>query len=197
MMRAIFISSLATALSTALLGCATPRRDGAPRGVPERTVGLVQAPGADYGAVFDAVREVLREYRFAVNRVDAERGVITTRLKRTAGLASPWDREQSSFAQEWEDLVNQQHRTVRVTFQPDQTEPIRAVIEVQLQRVHRPYWRIETESIGLSTHARARDELGEPMQASFTETVGLDVQLARRIAASVEAMLARRGAADE
>lgn len=178
-----------------LFGCAGP----APvtdSGVLASETGLVEFNEASYEEAFRAVRGVLGDYRFSINRIDAVRGIITTHPKRTAGLASPWDREQSSMPQEWEDLANQQQRVVRVSFEgsdghPGETpgEVVRAVVEVQLQRVHRPYWRIETESIPLSTHARARDTLGEQLPATFIEVLGLDTALADRLALAIEERL--------
>ncbi len=173
---------------------------GAPVGaVPHATVGQepvlasVAVGDASYEAVFDAARQVLGEYRFALNRVDAARGVITTYPKRTAGLGSPWDREQSSAGQEWEDLVNQQQRVVRVRFERGQGgELARATVGVELRRTHRPSWRVEPESVRLSTHARARDGRGQREAASFDEVVGLDTALARRLALAIERRLGDR-----
>src|SRR5204862_8124944 len=71
-----------------------------------------------YSKAFDATRDLLRSYHFSLERVDAAAGVITTGYKATAGLATPWDREQSGLSQEFEDLLNQQSRRVRVTFRP-------------------------------------------------------------------------------
>ena len=63
-----------------LSGCAT-----------SRPAEFATAPGG-YAAAFDAAREVLREFRFELERVDARSGIITTRPKATAGLATLWDR---------------------------------------------------------------------------------------------------------
>lgn len=87
-----------------LAGCSTP------------TAQSVAIPAGRYREAFDAARTVLREYRFDLDRVDARAGLITTAAKPTAGLATPWDLEQSSISQEWEDLINQQQRRVTVSF---------------------------------------------------------------------------------
>jgi hypothetical protein len=78
------------------------------------------ASGAYAGesGAFDLARDVLREEGFILDRVDAAAGIITTRPKTTAGLATPWDAEQSSAEQEIDDLANRQQRTVRITFEP-------------------------------------------------------------------------------
>lgn len=132
---------------------------------------------------FDAARETLMEYRFALDRVDARRGVITTRPKRTAGLASPWDREQSGMDQEWEDLLNEQRRVVRVDFEqsPEGDGFVGFSVRVEVLRTHRPNWRVQTESVRLSTHARSRDSAGELEPQSQSEVIALDVRLAQRL----------------
>ncbi len=147
---------------------------------------IVLGEGQPYGQVFDAAREVLMDYRFAIDRVDARLGVITTYPKRTAGLASPWDREQSSMNQEWEDLVNEQRRVVRVEFDQDEQGGASATVSVELLRTHRPGWRVETESVRLSNHALRRDVNGELEPGSYLELVGLDAEFASRLALAIQ-----------
>lgn len=150
---------------------------------------LIDSGEASPSAVFDASREVLMEYRFALDRVDATRGVITTHPKRTAGLVTPWDREQSGLDQEWEDLLNEQRRVVRVEFDRDPSSGddafTRARVQVEVLRTNRPGWRVETESVRLSNHARTRDRDGELEPASQREVIGLDARLAQRIADAI------------
>jgi hypothetical protein len=145
--------------------------------------GLVEIEGASYDEVFAAARQVLGEYRFGINRVDATRGVITSYAKRTEGLGSFWDREQSSLSQEWEDLANQQERTVRIEFGlDDDSEVVRARVRVYIERVHRPNWRVESESLRLSTFARSRDSYGAFEPSEFREPIGQDPLFADRLA---------------
>ena len=68
------------------------------------------------GGYFDLARDVLRDEGFILERVDAQGGVITTRPKTTAGLATPWHSDQSTLSQEIDDLASRQQRTVRITF---------------------------------------------------------------------------------
>ncbi len=72
-----------------------------------------------YEVAFNAARDVLSEYRFELDRIDARGGVLTTRPKATSGLATPWDREQVGLDQELEDLASQQQRRVRISFLPE------------------------------------------------------------------------------
>lgn len=137
-----------------------------------------------YPTVFDAARRALSEFRFTLDRVDAARGVITTQPKPTAGLATPWDAEQSSLGQEARDLAHQHERVTRVVFEPaDAPETVR--VWVVINRVRRPGWRIESDALGWSTHARnpaARRNGGEP---EFREPIREDRALAERILARI------------
>ena len=58
------------------------------------------SPG-QYARAFDEARDVLTGYRFELDRVDAAGGVIATAPKTTAGLATPWDSEQTTL----EDII--------------------------------------------------------------------------------------------
>ncbi len=165
-------------LLTALTGCAS---------APPPTARSDADFEADaYPALFDAAREVLSDYQFTLDRIDAARGVITTAPKSTAGLATPWDREQSSFRQEIEDLAHQQERVARITFEPAD-RPTRVAVEVVVHRVHRPHWRIETDAIRQSTHARDPLAAREGQPAEFREPVTEDRALARRLMADIRA----------
>ncbi len=171
----------------ALVGCASP---------PTGARADADITPESYPDLFNAARAVLTNYRFTIDRVDAARGVITTHPKRTAGLASPWDREQSSLAQEFEDLVHQQERTARITFEPADA-PTRVSVEVVVGRVHRPHWRIETDAIRQSTHARDPLGIRTGQPAEFRETVAEDRALARRIMADIHARAGLPAAGNE
>ncbi len=186
----------ATAICTAIcVGCAghTPRDAQADAARPSATLSIDGAAGDEL--VFDAARETLMDYRFALDRVDARRGVITTHPKRTAGIATPWDQEQSGIDQEWEDLLNEQRRVVRVEFDRDEQaegEPITELrVLVEVIRTHRPGWRVQTESVRLSNHARTRNREGELEPGSFGELVGLDHRFAARIADAINQRITR------
>lgn len=75
-----------------------------------------------YAVAFDAARDLLRSYRFEIERVDAQAGTITTLPRRSGGALTPWDREQQSWTQEWDDTFNLNARRVRVTFSPWEAE---------------------------------------------------------------------------
>ncbi len=114
-----------------------------------------------YPAVFDAAMRTLDEWRFVPDRIDAARGVITTYPKRTAGLATPWDREQTGLDDEARDLLHQHEREVRISFDPPET-PSSVLVEVAILRVRRR---------------------GE--QPEYREVIGTDPDLEARLAARI------------
>ncbi len=140
---------------------------------------------ADRERLIGVIREVLTDHRFVIDRVDARRGVVTTAYKTTQGLASPWDGEQGSFKQETADLVNQHERSVRVDIENDGS----VMVSVLVQRVHRPAWRIETESISRSTHAVVIDSQGKRQPARIVTPIGQDGLLAERIGEAIRSKL--------
>ncbi len=165
-------------------------------GAVDNASGLVELEGVSYEDAFVAAREVLAEFRFGINRVDAARGVLTSYPKRTAGLASPWDGEQSSIGQEFEDLTNQQERTIHIEFERGEQADggasagrVVARVRVIVNRVHRPNWRVDTQSILLSTHAQSRDAMGNLERSEFREPIGQDTALADRLARAIVSRL--------
>lgn len=90
-----------------MVGCASPRIEP-----------VVDVPAGRYEEAFQSAREVLRERRFSIDRVDARAGVITTRARSSAGLVTPWDGDQSTIEQEIDDAANWQQRRVRIEFVP-------------------------------------------------------------------------------
>lgn len=177
--------------------------------------GCAAAPGpgrftiesGHYAEAFDAAREVLRSMRFVLERVDAREGVITTRPKPTAGLVTPWDREQSSLTQEGEDFLNRQQRRVRISFAPqgltreDLTEPwadlrahagpIDASVRVVVDRLYSPNWRVQSASLAQSRHAIDPALVRRHMQPGYAVAVRRDEALERRLAQRIRDRLAQ------
>jgi hypothetical protein len=77
-----------------------------------------EVPADRYAATFDAARDVLRERRYDLARVDSAAGVLTTHPSVSAGLFTPWSRDQQTLDDELDDTLNRQQRTVRIQFQP-------------------------------------------------------------------------------
>ncbi|QQS10308.1 MAG: hypothetical protein IPK69_06725 [Phycisphaerales bacterium] len=153
-------------------------------------------PGS-YAAAFDAARESLRAFRFPIERVDSREGVISTDAKQTSGLATPWDREQSTLAQEAEDLLAQQARRVRITFSPadsvasadDLTSfegTIVATIEVVVERTYVRNFRPSSQAILLSSQAYDPVAASRGQSTTYAVPLTRDDELARRLARDIE-----------
>lgn len=189
----------------AAYGCA------APEGPTELDV-----PAGKYAATFDAARAVLRDARFDMERVDATEGVIRTRPKHSAGIMTPWDGEQSTAAQEFDDLANNQRRVVRVTFEPAFTTPptpaepepapvdLRADdtptkmnVRVILLRDYRPGWQVQTSSVRLSTHTYDPALAKRGMLPDYEVAEDEDRALAARIVKRIEEEAGREAAKGE
>lgn len=174
---------------------------------PDASAAVFQIEPASYDAVFNAARETLIDARFPMERIDARAGVLTTGSKPSAGLATPWDTEQTTLRQELEDFLNTTSRSVRITFEPlaerlapdppgraapaapepapdmrIQNDPIVVEVRVALERTRRPGWRPEPSGVGLSTTSFNPDDARRAMTPRYTEPVGQDGLLARRLA---------------
>jgi len=145
----------------------------------------IDVESADREVMIGVIREVLSDRRFVIDRVDGRRGVVTTAFKTTQGIVSPWDTEQSSVKQEAADFVNQHERAVRVRINDDGT----IVVSVVVQRVHRPGWRIETESISRSTRTTIIGADGRREPSRMVTPIGLDGRLAQKIGDEIRARL--------
>lgn len=154
-----------------------------------------EVPPGRYEAAFDSVRDVLAGYRFELARVDAAAGVIATTPKTTAGLATPWDADQTTLEQDLDDLVNKQQRVARVTFEapgPDirtATGPVRGRVEVVIERVRRPGWRLDTTSLRLSSFTEDPALRERGLWPRYTVATEQDPLLAGRLAADIRRKL--------
>ncbi|MCC6660485.1 MAG: hypothetical protein IT437_06320 [Phycisphaerales bacterium] len=187
-------------LALALGGCASARRGDA----------ITPIAAGQYEAAFQAAKDVLAGYHYDLQRVDARAGIISTAPRPSPGLAAPWDNDQSTIAGEWEDLLNQQMRRVRVTFEPaDAPEggvpgpdlrllpgPLTARFEVFIDRRHRPGWRVETSSIRLSSFTRDPDLSDRQMWPRYDTPFTQDRRLADRLGRALKERLASAPAGD-
>lgn len=181
---------LLLALAVAATGCSSTGKPGP-----------VQVSSGNYQAAFDAAKESLRDLNFQLDRIDAASGVITTKSKDTGGLATPWDSEQSSAAQEWEDMLNQQSRRVRVSFVPadpaaetldlrDYAGPVVANIDVVVIRTNRPNWRVQPRSVLSSRFARDPVQIDRGFGGSYEVPSTRDTRLADRLADEIRERMA-------
>jgi len=171
-------------------------------------------PG-QYARAFDETKDILASRQFTLERVDARAGVITTRPKATAGLATPWDTEQSSLAQEFEDVMNQQERRVRVTFvraaeqdsdsvggletsRPSdlrlESGSLEARFEVTLLRVSVPGTRVESSVIRMSSRTRDPELTSRGVGGRDRIAIATDEALAARLAQALQDRLGNQTA---
>lgn len=183
-------------------GCAAP-------GPTELSI----APGR-YAAAFDAAREVLRDARFDIDRVDARAGVITTTRRVATGVALPWDMAGTSADQQVEDFMNRQSKRIRVSFEPaaaatepKEPAPIRDLlgaepgelvmrVRVLVEREQRPTWRLESTSVRLSTRSGDPALARRAMEPGYAVVLREDVELGGRLAARIARRLEEAAGAE-
>lgn len=179
-----------------LVGCSSPQGT------------TVSFPSDQYEDAFTVTRDALRQAGFTVERIDADAGVIATGRKGTSGLATPWDQEQQSVGQELEDLLNNQSRSVRVTFRPVDSRgegpegassggaEMTARIDVTIERAHNAGWRPETESIRTSSRWADRtlydENKGGVQYVPVSRDDAFGAVLAQRINEALERLRAPR-----
>lgn len=176
-----------------LIGCSAS-------GPPQFTI----EPGA-YPAAFDAAREVLRDHAYKLERVDAQAGVITTIAKPTAGLATPWDGDQTSPGQEIGELFNQRARTVRITFEPqtpdaakpgellaDTTAPLVGHVQVTIWQRQVTNLRLNPKGVGLTNESIDPSLIAQGVGSRFDVPLERDNPLAVRLAREIEKALSAK-----
>lgn len=170
---------------------------------------FVVEPG-NYEAAFDVARDKLAGLGFTLNRIDARAGVLTTMPLASGGLGTPWDRHQMTFKAEVADLAHAQQRSVRITFIPaseidhlpsdearsqieggelkapivDRAETERLVgqVQVTIERLYEPYWRLSGVSVRHSSRATDPTLRSRGMTRGFSVVTQRDSELERELA---------------
>lgn len=204
MLRTVAAVSLAT-LTALMGGCASPEASA--------LYGAHVSPD-EYARTFQAARETLRDYRFALDRVDAPQGVLTTAERSEPGLLKPWAAHSGTTAAV-NDLVNFQQRIVHVAFvtgpapahNPGEavipmTDPGRdlvsdprattMLVRVVVQRVERPDRRVSMDTVRVERQAidpvmREKDMWPSYLAPAQDDTV-FAAQLLKEIVARSAAM---------
>lgn len=154
-----------------------------------------------YPDAFAIARDELLASGFALDRVDARAGVISTLPKRTAGLMTPWNRESIGLGQAWQDLINDQARVVTVRFEPPPDRhidrhtdrpPELMIVETTLLRLRYVGSRQETEFAGLGS--RWSDPLAQSKGLDGVQPVPLrrDDAWSERLTDRIERRLERQ-----
>lgn len=172
-----------------LAGCAGP-------GSGPRTFTV---PASRYARAFDAARDELRRAGYTLERIDAAHGEILTAPKTFAGLTQPLGVETRSVGQMVGDTINNQPRTVRVSFRDaatgslpadaDGSGEIRADVLAVEWRLRRPGWRLETESIRASRNWRDPALAERGIRPGMLTPERRDDTLAARLAARIQRRL--------
>lgn len=105
----------AVAVSVALVGasgCLPAKRASYRTSVP---IGVAfDSPASD--RLWNAAREVLRDHRFTLDRVDRRRGVITTMPETSQGIGEFWRSDVATREDLWESTLNAIRRKVTIRF---------------------------------------------------------------------------------
>lgn len=152
-----------------------------------------------YGTAFESAREVLRDRRFPIERVDFDQGVITTAGKPSSGYATPWDLDQTTLSQEFSDLVNHQNRRVRVTFENADGSPTlnpntetRGRVDVVVYRMQDYSMRPASRALLYSTRSTDPTLSAQGIYPQYEVPSQADSRLADRLARQIEREMERR-----
>ena len=162
--------------------------------------GAFDVPAGSYAEAFDAARDELRAMGFVLDRVDARRGVITTRSRPTAGMATPWLGGESSPYQSLDGTLNRQARWIEIRFSTRDGEatpdggntgliddlrlypgPLRAEVLAMIQRAQRPGLRVPAASVRLASQSVDPSLVDQGLHPAYTVELGPDEQLAARL----------------
>ena len=168
-------------VAAALTGCAAK---------PPSTFSV---PAGDYNLAFETARDVLRDRRFPVERIDADQGVITTSAKSSSGFATPWDMDQTTLSQEFSDLVNYQSRRVRVSFENadgsavlDHAGPAVGRVDVVVYRTQDYTLRPASRALLYSTRSVDPNMTARGIPSQYEVPSQEDTLLADRLAREIE-----------
>jgi hypothetical protein len=186
------LAELALAASLFLGACASHHEAGDAGAAPT-------IPAGEYEAAFRAAKDVLREKQFDLERVDAAAGVITTRPRSSAGLASPWLDYDETFGDAVDDLIHRDRRRVTVRFDPSDRPDASALLDrrtldvpltmrvtIDVERTYVTGRRADPTSIRLTSRAIDPQLVDRDVYPLARGVVGEDEKLASRIAAWIQ-----------
>lgn len=151
-----------------------------------------------YDEAFNAAKDVLREFEFELERVDARSGIISTAPRASSGAATPWIPHAASARDALEGLLQFEQRVARIQFTHEGPHPVlgddirvvqspvRAEVIVQVERFHRPGRRFDPSGIRLQSRWIDPSVLTSASQTGWhIDNAGMDQPLAARIAAAL------------
>jgi hypothetical protein len=95
-------------------GCAAPSNS---------TANPLEIDRSEYGRMFTASVEVLREHGFVVDRQDYRYGMVSSRARTSPTLMEPWYGDNTTVGQAIESTANNQRRVITVSLEPAPVEP--------------------------------------------------------------------------
>lgn len=106
MLSRVLVACFLGLIGLALGGCA---------GTEKVSTEVAVAPGR-YAEAFEAAKDVLRDYQFDLDRVDAVSGVVTTHGRGSSGFATPWIPHGTSFGDGVSGAIERERRVAAVVF---------------------------------------------------------------------------------
>ncbi len=156
-------------------------------------------PG-QYSIAFAAARDVLRDERWIVERVDSRAGVITTQETYTSSATAPGDRQLASTLSAPADAINRQQRIIRITFEPetpagapsdlaDYSGPMVMRVRATVLRVQSPGWRVPNNSVRYASRSIDQDLVARNLQPDYAVPIDEDDVTSSRLASLIAARL--------
>jgi hypothetical protein len=152
-------------------------------------------PAGSYEQAFDHSKDVVRAWGFELDRVDAARGVITTRPVSASGFATPWINHAQGLGDAWRNTARPERRLVRIAFIPDSGASEADVrthdgsftgsVEVAILVLDRPWRRPDPTSIRFTSVALDPVAINQGNSGVREYEAGLDEGLGSRLAASI------------
>ena len=177
--------------SVLLVGCASGKKAVSDQAAPSIEAG-------QYEAAFRAAKDVLRAAQFDLERVDAAAGVITTRPRSSAGLATPWLDYDETLGEGVDDLIHRDRRRATVRFEPADEPNASAMLDrrrvegplvmrvtIEIERTYVIGRRADPTSIRLTSRAIDPQLAEHGLSPLARDTVGQDKELASRIEKSI------------
>jgi hypothetical protein len=171
-------------------GCASDPRRGA---APEADAGVFAV--AEGPAAFDAARDVLREMRYELERVDFARGVVTTRPKSSAGSLTFWDHRPAGLEEELSDAMHRQERRVRVEL-PAGGAAGTGRVTVWIDRGVTPGARVSPRVPARLTYARDTTAELRGVSGRYATVLTEDAATGRRIADAIASRASAQAAGE-
>lgn len=156
-----------------------------------------------YADAFAAAKDVLREYEFELDRVDAIAGVITTAPRASSGLATPWIPHASDLSGAFRGVAQFEQRIAQVEFDRSarpvvgaESEILTCRVAVAVERFHKPGRRVDATSVRLRSFARGTEDDRPVGGCPFAVGRGDDAGLASRLVRAMRTRLEGPSAAD-